>query len=204
VTANTYMKKKKSIPGAFIIESNQFEDEDDERIEGRVLKEMLVLSGRPVKYRYIRTKQEFKAVLGQFRESRFRYLHLACHGTNGGFALTMDTIRFADCAKLLIPVINKRRLFISACDGSRRALADPLFAGSTCYSVIGPRGDISFPDAAIAWASFYSAMSKVNDDVMKRADIEKQLGRICKVFGVRFNAFFPGNGRSEIVVLGEK
>jgi hypothetical protein len=47
-------------------------------------------------------------------------------------------------------------------------------------------------------------MSKVNDDAMKRADIEKQLGRICKVFGVRFNAFFPGNGRSEIVVLGEK
>ena len=48
------------------------------------------------------------------------------------------------------------------------------------------------------------AMSKVNDDVMKRADIEKQLDRICTVFGVRFNAFFPGSGRSEIVVLGEK
>jgi hypothetical protein len=198
------MKKMRSIPGAFIIESNQFEDEDDERLEGRVLREMLSLSGRPVRYRYIRTKLEFEAILVQFRESRFRYLHLACHGTGEGFALTLDTIGFAECAELLIPVMNKRRLFISACDGSRRALADPIFEHTTCYSVIGPRGTISFPDAAITWASFYSAMSKMNDDAMKRADIEMQLGRICRTFDVRFNAFFPGDGRSELVMLPKK
>jgi hypothetical protein len=74
------MTKTSSIPGAFIIESNQFDDENSQRLEGRVLKEMLALSGRPVQYRYIRTKQEFKAILGHFHESRFRYLHLACHG----------------------------------------------------------------------------------------------------------------------------
>jgi hypothetical protein len=198
------MKKMRSIPGTFIIESNQFEDEDSQRLEGRVLKEMLSLSGRPVHYRYIRTKRELKAILEQFRESRFRYLHLACHGTGEGFALTLDTIGFSECAELLIPVMNKRRLFISACDGSRRVLADPIFERSTCYSVIGPRGLISFSDAAITWASFYSAMSKVSDEVMKRADIQRQLGRICEVFDVRFNAFFPGNERSKLVVLGTK
>lgn len=196
------MSSKTPIPGTFIIESNQFEDEDDERQEGQVLKEMLRLSRRPVLYRYIRTRKELEAVLAHFEDSRYRYLHFACHGSGNGTALTLDHVSFGELAELLAPALNKRRLFISACDSTRRALADPLFRRSTCYSVIGPRGNITFPDAAVTWASFYSVMSKASPKVMKRAEIERRLGSACKLFGVRFNAFFRRGKSSELVVLG--
>jgi hypothetical protein len=196
------MATQTSIPGTFIIESNQFDDEEDERQEGRVLKEVLRLTGRPVLYRYIRTRKELGAVLAHFAESRYRYLHLACHGSGKGIALTLDYVDFVGLAELLAPLMNKRRLFISACDSTRRALAEPLFRRSTCYSVIGPRGRITFPDAAMTWAAFYSVMSKASPKVMKRSEIERRLCAGCKVFGVRFNAFFRNGSLAEFVVLG--
>ena len=187
------------MPGTFVIESNQFNDEDDERQEGQVLQAMLKLTGRPVLYRYIRTQMELAVILKQFHDSRFRYLHLACHGTGTGIALTMETIHFVSLANLLAPVLNDRRLFISACNSVRHALANPIFKNSSCYSVIGPRGDITFPKAAISWASFYSVMSR---KAMNRTKIIQRLDGVCKVFGVRFNAFFPKDGRGHLVVLG--
>lgn len=193
---------KTLVPGTFIIESNQFEDEEDKRQEGQVLKEMLTLTGRPVLYFYIRTQKEFEAVLERFSNSRFRYLHLACHGSKDGIFLTLDHLSFASLAKLLAPAMNDRRLFISACDSTRRVLAEPLFINSTCFSVIGPRGNITFSDAAIAWASFYSVMSKASPRVMKRPEIKRQLSRVCKLFGVRFNAFFRSSKSAKFEVLG--
>ena len=193
------MGASQTLPGTFIIESNQFDDEDDSRQEGQVLQEMLKLTGRPVLYRYIRTRMELAAVLNQFRDSRFRYLHLACHGTGSAIALTMENIHFATLAKLLVPYLNDRRLFISACNSVRCALANPIFRNSSCYSVIGPRGDITFSRAAISWASFYSVMPR---KAMKRPEIIERLDGVCKVFRVRFNAFFPKNGDSKLIVLG--
>lgn len=74
---------KATEPHVFIVESNQWEDEQDKRREGAALAEILSLANKNTEYRYIRTLQEFECVLKQFVDSTFRYLHLACHGSHG-------------------------------------------------------------------------------------------------------------------------
>lgn len=198
-------KTTESIPGVFVIESNELEDERKGRQEGAVLKAMLELAERPVHYHYIRTHAELKVMLRLFQKSRFRYLHLACHGSNSGFALTLDNVSFKQMSTLLAPVMDKRqRLFLSVCSATRRKLAEPLFEKRKCLSVIGPRKDICFSDAAIVWASFYTRMSNVDDRRMKNAVMKCELGRICRLFDVRFNAFFRKQGKAELVVLPQK
>lgn len=154
---------------------------------------MLELAKRPVLYRYIRTAKELGKMLQQFHDTTFRYLHLACHGNRTGIALTYDELSLRPLAHLLAPFMDKRRLFISACQAAQRPLAEPLLRASNCYSVVGPAEDIGFRDAAIAWASFYVLMSKKDPKRMVRADIESNLDRVCAFYGVSFNAFFREN-----------
>ncbi len=177
-------------PYVFIVESNQWEDEKEDRREGMILKETLSLWQKPVEYRYIRTEKEFNVVLEQFEESKFRYLHIACHGYGEGFAFTLDGISFKKFADIASPFLGERRLFISACDCAKLKLAKEILSKTTCYSVIGPRGNIYFPDAAIIWASFYSLMFKESPSVMKRAEIKDRLSKVCSIFKVGFNAYF--------------
>lgn len=174
----------------FIIESNDWEDEREDRREGLVLREILSLSQKPVEYRYVRTRKELVAVLEQFTQSCFRYLHIACHGDEKGFAFTLDAISFQEFIDIASPHLKNRRLFISACGCVKQALAVPILRDTNCYSVIGPRGNIFFSDAAIIWASFYSLMFKRNRKVMTAAEIKDGLSDICLLFGVRFNAYF--------------
>jgi len=179
-----------TLPRVFIVESNQWEDEDEKRREGLALSEILALSRKPVEYRYIRTEKELRSVLGQFTESRYRYLHIASHGYGDGFSLTLDNIDFRNFVELLSDHIDERRLFVSACDCVKLALAKPLLRYTHCYSVVGPRGDITFRDAAVVWASFYSLMFKRNPKSMRSTEITNALSEICRIFDVRFNAYF--------------
>jgi len=181
---------KDTEPCVFIIESNQWEDEQDKRREGAALAEILSLANKKTEYRYIRTLQEFECVLKQFVDSKFRYLHLACHGTGSGLAFTLDDIRFEDLANMLVPYLHERRLFISACQAVNKSLAGPLLTKSECFSVIGPKTNISFSDAAVIWSAFYILRFKHNRHSMKAVDIETDLHSVCSVFDVRFNAYF--------------
>jgi len=154
------------------------------------LREILRLSGKPARYRYIRTEKELRAVLEQFEKSNYRYLHIASHGNDEGFAFTLDDIPFKKFFDIVSPYLDNRRLFISACSCVKKSLAIPLLRDTDCYSVIGPREDILFSDAAIIWASFYSLMFKRNRKTMTAAEIKDGLSDICLLFGVRFNAYF--------------
>ncbi len=188
------MPSEKTFPGVFIIESTDEDDEEHNRQEGKALTAMLELARRPVLYRYIRTAKELERTLQHFRGSRFRYLHLACHGNRSGIALTYDELSMRPLAQLLAPVMDNRRLFISACQAAQRPLAEPLLSSSECNSVVGPANDVNFRDAAIAWASFYVLMSGSDRNRMGRANIESNLGRVCAFYGVFFNAFFHESG----------
>jgi hypothetical protein len=192
---------KNTIPGIFLIESTYREDEQHDLRERYALEEILRLAGGRLQHHYIRTRKELKHFTTEFRESRFRYLHLACHGDRHGIGLTYDNIPFSQLAEILSPAMDGRRLFISACDSTRSALARPLFRKSTCYSVIGPRGDIRFHDATIAWAVFYSLMAKVNRNAMKQAVIRTKLQAVCDLFDLSFHAFFNNNGSTVLEVF---
>jgi hypothetical protein len=198
------MSGKKTYRGVFIIESTDDDDEEHDRKEGKALTAMLELAKRPVLYRYIRTKKELDKMLRQFEASTYRYLHLACHGNPDEIGLNCDDLSLEQLAHRLAPFMDKRRLFISACQGAQLALAEPLLLSSKCYSVVGPAQDIDFDDSAIAWASFYVLMSRKNPERMVREDIEAILDRVCAFYSLSFNAFFKEDGEVVMRNFGPK
>ncbi len=99
-----------TVKALFIIESLDFEDEKERR-EGRIIRQMLRLGNERVRYIYIRTAQELQFALGEFRRSNFRYLHISCHGDRNTVALTLDQLSFGDFAEEIRPYLRDRRLF---------------------------------------------------------------------------------------------
>lgn len=166
------------------MESVDFEDEAEGRLEGDILSQILRLSGKQSEYRYIRTRQELEAVLPQFAASDLRYLHISCHGSQGSLFTTLDEIRFEDLGKLLRPHLKGRRLFVSACAAVNGSLADFLMRRAGCYSIVGPARDVGFDEAAVMWAAFYHLMFKENPRAMKAAAIESALSQLIETFAV--------------------
>ena len=174
-----------SQPEIFIIESLDFKDEKAERFEGRIISQILGLSGKQCEYYYIRTKREFKTLLDQFESTHYRYLHLSCHGSNESIFTTLDPIPFSELGPLLRPFLRKRRLFLSACSATNSALADAIMPGSGCYSILGPDQDIYFSDAAVLWASFYHVMFTADSKAMKYKTIKAKTQEVSDMYRVR-------------------
>jgi hypothetical protein len=180
----------------FIIESLEFDDEREGRLEGEILKDLLNISrqGINIQYIYIRTWREFTEALRLFIESNKRYLHISCHGNTSEIALTLDTIPFEEFGDVLAPYVNGRRLFFSACGVVNEELASAVIKGSGCFSLIGPKAEITFGNAAIMWASFYHLMFRDEKaDAMKGGKIRWALRRIHYAFGEEFNYFNRAN-----------
>ena len=151
----------------FIMESLTLNDERRQRFEGRIISEILALSGKKCEYYYIRTRRELAKMLKQFSLLNYRYLHLSCHGDDSSMATTFDEIPFSNLGPLIKPHLRKRRLFVSACSMTNRRLADCIMPGSGCYSILGPDQDIRFSDAAVLWAAFYHVMFSADSTAMK-------------------------------------
>jgi hypothetical protein len=174
-----------SQPEIFIIESLNFEDERAERFEGRIISQILALSGKKCEYCYIRTKRELKTLLEHFASSRYRYLHLSCHGNKQAMFTTLDPIPFSELGPLLKPHLRKRRLFVSACSATNTALAEAIMPDSGCYSILGPDQDIYFGDAAVLWASFYHVMFSADSTAMKYKTIKAKAQEVSDMYRVR-------------------
>ena len=171
-------------PEVFIVESLAFNDEGKGRFEGKILMDLLRLCGKDPRYYYVRTKRELQEILGFFKRSDYRYLHLSCHGNSESIATTLDDIAFRELGKLLRPCLNNRRLFISACEAVNDDLANALMPTSGCLSIIGPHEDVTFDEAAIVWASFYQLMFSGNFSGMRRRDIKQVLQGLVELFEV--------------------
>jgi hypothetical protein len=169
----------------FIVESLEFDDEKHHRLEGRIISDILAMSGKKCEYRYVRTKRELAEVLRQFSSSHYRYLHLSCHGGRRSLYTTLDRIPFRDFGRLIAPHIKRRRLFVSACSVTNRRFADSVMPDSRCYSILGPDQDILFSDAAVLWASFYHVMFREDSTAMKYAVIKAKAQQVANMFSVR-------------------
>ncbi|NQZ90946.1 MAG: hypothetical protein HRT97_01235 [Moritella sp.] len=178
-----------SKPNVFIIESLNFEDEENDRFEGKVLSKILKLNGVDSQYYYIRTKQELDEIIVKFDESDYRYLHLSCHGSPDSLETTLDSVSFKELNDMLAPCLDKKRVFISACEMVNEDLAEALIGETDCYSVIGPSEPILFSDATIFWSSFYHLMFGENDSSMKKRDIKTVLEKTTDLFEVKVNYF---------------
>jgi len=179
----------------FIIESLSLRDERKDRFEGRFLSQILHLGGKEAIYYYFRTKKEMLSLLELFGESRYRYLHLSCHGVKDEDGITrrlgttLDDISFDQVARMVRPYLREKRLFISACSVVNEILAEKTIPPSGCSSIIGPAKDIVFSDAAIVWASFYHLMFKEDPSRMVRKDITETLRKVAKTFRIPLNYF---------------
>lgn len=186
-----------SQPEIFIIESLNFEDERAKRFEGQIISQILALSGKKCEYCYIRTKRELKTLLEQFASSRYRYLHISCHGNKESLYTTLDEVSFSDLSPLIRPYLNKRRLFLSACSATNRALAELIMPDSGCYSILGPDQDIYFSDAAILWASFYHVMFTADSTTMKYKVIKAKAQEVADMYRVKLTLIGHDEDRSD-------
>jgi hypothetical protein len=168
----------------FIVESLSFEDEAQQRFEGRIISEILALSGKECAYYYIRTKRELEEVLRRFSALRYRYLHLSCHGNEDSLYTTLDRIPFREFGQLIAPYISKRRLFLSACSATNRSFAENVMSGSGCYSILGPAQDILFSDAAVLWASFYHVMFRADSTAMRYGAVKAKAQEVADMYRV--------------------
>lgn len=160
------------------------------RFEGRIISDILRLSGKTCEYRYIRTKRELMWALNLFVESGFRYLHLSCHGNPTTMFTTLDALSFSELGILLRPALEKKqRLFVSACSMTNTDLADAIMPSTGCQSIVGPRKNIEFGDAALLWASFYHLMFKRNGEAMNRSDIIEVVESISTTFKVQLRYY---------------
>jgi hypothetical protein len=176
-------------PNVFIIESLKFEDERCNRHEGEILSRILHLAGKKSEYYYIRTVKELREVLGIFSDSDYRYLHLSCHGSRSRFFTTLDSIPFKKFAAIVGPYLDERRLFVSTCWVVNDDLATELLPNYECHSIIGPKTDVTFGDAAITWASFYYLVFRERPRAIKKKDILPPLQSTADAFDITWRFF---------------
>jgi hypothetical protein len=175
----------RSVPEVFIVESLDWDDEEKERFEGRVLANILKMCRKRPKYFYVRTEAELSAVLEIYHRSNYRYFHLSCHGNGTELFTTLDRLPIAKFARLLKGKFGNRRLFLSACQiGSQVSTEIIAAANPGIYSVASPTNEIGFEHAAAIWAAFYVRIFDLEAESMRDCDVEEILTELCRLFGV--------------------
>jgi hypothetical protein len=184
-------KKSASEPEVFIVESLYRKEEDANCYDGKRLHDILCLdSARRPKYYYIRTKQELKEIARLFTESRYRWLHLSCHGDDRGLGFRLDSLSFAEFSEIFSGRLDKRRLFVSACEVGVRRFAKAVFAENPeCYSVVAPAHGPVFTESAVVWSAFYHLMRQRRERAMRHQDITEVLAKLGNVFPPRMSHF---------------
>ncbi|MBB6412378.1 hypothetical protein [Mesorhizobium sangaii] len=172
-------------PDVFIIESLDPDDEGNGRFEGSILSNFLRLHGKRLKYRYVRTREEFKEALKAYRRSNYRYLHISAHGEAEGLTLTnQEDIDFDELAIMLKPCLKNRRLFLSVCSMVHDDFAEEIILKTGCYSVVGPTTDIYFRDAVVFWIAAYHLIFKVDRYRIVSRTLKTELGRVRDLFNL--------------------
>lgn len=181
--------------GVFIIESMDWENERNGKLDGLALKTILDLSDIPNDYIYIRTRIEFEHAIDLFKDSDFGFLHMSCHGSDEGLIFTIDEIEFADLELIIGPSLKYRRLFLSACKVACFALAEYFIPKHHCYSIMGSPGAIDYDKAAIFWCSYYYLMYRDDKIRMWQRNIIPTLKNITRTYSETLNYFSIINER---------
>jgi hypothetical protein len=185
---------KMTKPEVFIIESLNFDEETDYR-EGEMIYRSLRMSLKKPKYHYVRTLAEFKHFIKEFEESDYRYLHISCHGNKDGISTTLDHIATNEFGKIVGPVLDGKRLFLSTCLASTRAMAKAVFKNGKCLSLAGPRNSINFDDSVILWTSFYHLMFKSNNKSMQPTVLRENMSKCAVTVGEEINYYYPSEAK---------
>lgn len=183
-------------PDVFIIESLSPDDEGNGRLEGQVISHILKLHGKNPIYRYVRNKKDFAKAVKAFVKSDYRYLHISAHADRDGIATTnREEISNAVLARMLGTKVKGRRIFFSACSIIHKEMARAIVPPTQLYSVIGPRKDIGFAEAAVFWPALYHLVFKRDREGMTRATLARSLRKVAQMIGVDIGYYSRSAGR---------
>lgn len=174
----------------FIIESLSPDDEGNGRFEGQLISHVARLHGKQPAYRYVRTRDAFEKAIKAFLRSDFRYLHISAHADLEGIATTnQDEVSNRELGEMLGKRFADRRLFLSACSIVHKQMAADIIPVTGCYSVVGPRQDIGFAEAAVFWPALYHLMFERDDRAMSRATLATNLKKVAMLFDVEIGYY---------------
>ncbi|MDO8777613.1 MAG: hypothetical protein Q7K57_54640 [Burkholderiaceae bacterium] len=172
-----------TVAEVFIIESLTLTDETKERHEGAVLAAVLKMCGKKPLYYYIRTRAELEHLAEEFEASGYRYLHVSCHGGDGSLETTLDSISYADFAKIFSNRLAGRRLFVSACSAGNESFAELIHGkNSKAISVAAPVEEIRFDHAVAFWCAFYTKAFSINAKYMNSDHLLEVLQPLATLF----------------------
>ncbi len=178
-------------PEVFIMETLSHDDEKNKRYEGVILSDMLRLSGKNPKYYYFQTEEELPHVVGLFRASKYRYLHISAHANDKSIGIGEKSITYAEFAKYFEGHLKLRRLFLSACSAGNIDFVRSISKENNgMHSIIAPQEDILFSDAAAAWSTLYLSLFKGSSKSMTHNGIKSRIKSISSLFSIPF--FFAG------------
>lgn len=148
---------------------------------------MLTLSGKNPKYYYFQSKSEIPHLVGLFRESRYRYLHISSHADSSEIGIGKGKISYKEFADYFGDNLNLRRLFFSACQiGNPAFLKELASKNKRMYSIVAPVEDIQFDHAAAIWSCFYISLFSKEFNKMTHSDIGDTLKAITALFPTTF------------------
>ena len=187
-------------PETFILESLSEDDEGAQRLDGKVLYEVLRLQGKKPIYYYFRTQTELIRFAEIFQQSGYRYLHLSCHGNDTHLQFTFGQSDYAMFAQIFEGKLNNRRLFISGCSLGNFEFAKAVFAKSTgMYSVTAPTRKVFFSQTTAFWPAFYYMMHAWDTSAMKKKRLQDVLARLAQVFEMPMAHYFRNAGKQSAV-----
>lgn len=187
-------------PETFILESLSPDDEANQRLDGKVLYEVLRLQGKKPIYYYFRTQTELVRFADIFRQSGYRYLHLSCHGDDKKLEFTFGQTDYETFASIFEKKLNNRRLFISGCNLGNLNFAETLFAKSGgMYSVTAPTKKVFFSQTTSFWPAFYYMMHAWDSSAMKKERLQPVLERLAEIFEMPLAHYFKNTSKNGAV-----
>lgn len=172
-------------PEVFILESLTLDNESKGMKDGLLLSQALRLYGKKPKYYYFRTERELIELIALFKASKYRYLHISCHGSAASLHTTFDELAYQRVGQILSGALNNKRLFVSACEAGNELFAAAIYGSNPgLYSVLAPSKVIHFHRSAAFWSAFYFLMFDFDSTAMKRKTLRTRLSATVTLFDV--------------------
>lgn len=188
-------------PETFILESLDHDDETANRLDGKLLYEVLRLQGKKPIYYYFRTQRELIEFAKLFRASGYRYLHLSCHGSEKIVQYTFGHSTYAEFADIFKKRLHNRRLFVSGCNLGNMRFAKALFAeNGGMYSVTAPTKRVFFDQSIAFWSAFYYMMHAWDSSKMKIQRLNQVLNQLATIFEMPLAHYYKDTGKGAAVV----
>ncbi len=184
------------LPEVFILESLSLADQRANRFEGRVLSDMLRMSNKNPIYHYFQHENELPHFVKLFEMSKYRYLHLSCHGDVNKIFTTYGEISDYELARIFKNSLKLKRLFFSACKVGNQAFSEIIAAQNIgMHSIAAPVEKIRFDHAAALWNALYLSLFTENGDRMTHLNIIKRLKALRQLFpnDFHFSGYVPGD-----------